>query len=196
MSNDACGTMKVVAKNKNTLKRLLKIMNYEDTEYCLYRCKSCDAESEPYKEDGFWVQMFGIDGAWSCEPFLNYGDHPDRHLKEYQKKKDGTFDYSKEEVETSTHFTDLSHLAKTLKFGAMFWTSESGCCFAERGLVHANGRYEYDTEHYELHYAEDENGEIDYSQEPEEDCGFGDEFNEWLYNDEIYEDEVYEEEED
>ena len=74
MANDACGNLKVVAKNKKTLDRIFKILSYKDNEFCLYRCRDVQKEGEPFKDGKFWVQDFYVDGAWSCNPFFTNGD--------------------------------------------------------------------------------------------------------------------------
>lgn len=35
MANDCCGNLRVVAKNKETLNRIFKILNCEDPEFCM-----------------------------------------------------------------------------------------------------------------------------------------------------------------
>ena len=42
MANNCLYTMKAVSKDENALKRLAKIMEYEDNEYYIYRCFSAD----------------------------------------------------------------------------------------------------------------------------------------------------------
>jgi len=185
MSNDASGVLKVVAKNKNTIERILKILNYKDDEYCLYRCKYATKNGKAFKDGKFWVQDINIDGAWSCQPFCNYGNRPKQKLVlDYKKNKDGST--SKRKIYGSAHFTDLSYLAKKLDFGCELWASEPGCCFAEHILVGSNGENFYEHESYELVYPEGKDGEPDYDAEPEEDCGFGDEFMQFANSEDIY----------
>ena len=185
MANDCCGVLKVVSKNKDVIERLKKIFNYEDDEYCLYRVRNFEEEGGMYEDGEWFVQDFFIDGAWSCEPFLNYGNNPeDKLVIDFEKDDNGQKDYTKK-IYGRAHFTDLSHLAKVLGFGCEFWTEEPGMMFAEHGLVNCDGHYEYDTADYEISYPEKEDGDYDYDH-PIEKCGFGKDWKEWMYADEIY----------
>ena len=181
MANDCCGVLKVVSKNKDVIERLKKIFNYEDEEYCLYRVRDFQDYEGMYEDGDYFVQDFIIDGAWSCEPFLNHGDCPDKKLCLKEVYNDGKW----EKEYGRAHFTDLSHLAKVLGFGCEFWTEEPGMMFAEHGLVNCDGHYEYDTADYEISYPKKEDGHYDYDH-PIEKCGFGEDWKEWMYADEIY----------
>lgn len=171
MANDCSGVLRVVSKNRETLDRIFKILNYEDDEYCLYRCRYVNKFGDTYEEDGLYVQDFAVSGAWSCSPFFDYGEHTEmRLIAGYEKNEDGTTDFNKP-IKGSAHFTDLCHLAKVLDFGCELFASEGGVGFCQHCIVNHEGEYDYEEDNYSEIYPEDEDGEPIYDEEPEEDYG-------------------------
>jgi hypothetical protein len=186
MSNDCGGVLKVVSKNKETLERIKNILEYEDSEYCLYRCKYAHPMGDIYDENGFWMQYFNVCGAWSCDNFFHYGDNEDKKIVVgYEIGENGKEDYDKPKYGTA-HFTDLCHLTQVLDFGCELFASESGCCFCSHHLTNHNGEMVLDeVGDYELIYPEDENGEPNYDADPEEKFGI-DDYMEFSSAEEIY----------
>lgn len=156
MSNDCSGVLKVVAKNKNTLERIKNILNYEDNEYCLYRCKYAEPIGEAFEDNGFWVQDFNVCGAWSCDNFFHYGNNEDKKLVvDYEKMEDGMSDFNKP-IYGTAHFTDLCHLTEELDFGCELFASEGGMGFCSHHLVTHDGTILWDEMgDYIVHYSED-----------------------------------------
>lgn len=187
MSNDCCGVLKVIAKNKETLERIKNILNYEDDEYCLYRCKYAEPMGDAYEENDFWVQDFDVCGAWSCDTFFHYGNNEDEKVVVgCELGENGIDDYTKP-IYGKAHFTDLCYLAKVLDFGCELFASESGCCFCSHHLTNHNGEMVYDeVGEYNMIYPEDEDGEPNYDDEPEEEFGI-EGFMGFCSADEIYE---------
>ena len=195
MSNDATGTLKVVARKKSTLNRILKILQYKDKEYCPYRLKDCELNGDDYKDGKLYVRDFYIDSAWSIDPLFTYGDRPDIHLKEYAKDKNGNMIQIKDdkgnfkgykEIDLPPHFTDLCHLAKVLDFGCECFITEPGMMFEQHFSCNHKGELVYnETGHYEEKFHYKKNGDIDDSVEPEEEHGLED-FMEFAFASEIY----------
>jgi len=71
MANCCWYEMVAVAPKKETLERLIKIMNYEDDEYFIYRCRSCSSDEIVFDEKSnlYYVGIQG-DVAWSCEKWF------------------------------------------------------------------------------------------------------------------------------
>lgn len=178
MANDACGNLKVVARNKETLDRIFKILSYNDDEYCLYRCRDVQKNGEPFKDGGFWVQDFFVDGAWSCNPFFNHKDNPNEKLIiGYEKDEQGMDDFDKK-IYGTAHFTNLCHIAKILDCGFELYDNEPGCCFWEHFMCNHNGELVCDESgKYDLDYGN--NGE------PVEEYDI-DYYNDFAFSDEIY----------
>ena len=66
MANDASFDMKVVAKDKETIDRLLSIMKYEDKEFYIYRVRDVDVLYPAEKEGDNYSAVFQGDVAWSA----------------------------------------------------------------------------------------------------------------------------------
>lgn len=201
MANDCCFTMKVVAKNKDTIDRLKKIMNYDDNEYCMYRLRSDTNVYDEHEDGDYFVAMMDGDSAWSCDPLFHHGDNPDLHLKEYVKDEKGNLiDLGNDENgkwkgykenDLPPHFTDLVYLSKKLDFGCELWCNEPGCCFAQHiGCDHNGNIFVDETGKYEYVYPTNDKGEPDYDADPTEECEFED-YMDFGYPDEIYGDEEY-----
>lgn len=185
MSNSCCGVLKIVSKNEKVFERLEKILNYEDDEFCLYRCKFAKMMGKPFKDGDYWVCDFDVEGAWSCSPFFENGDCVERKLLiGYEKTDDGHTNFDKP-IEGTAHFTDLCHLAKVLDFGCELFASEGGCGFCEHFTVDHTGCCYGEDGTYRLVYPEDEDGEPIYDEEPKEEFGI-DCFMEFSHSDEIY----------
>lgn len=183
MANDACGNLKVVAKDKNTLDRIFKILSYNDEEFCLYRCREVQTSSLPYKDGEFWVQDFFVDGAWSCSQFFNHGDNPNMKLViGYEKDSNGRDDYDKK-IYGTAHFTDLCHIAKILDCGFELYDNEPGMCFWEHFSCNHNGELTCDESgKYELSQIENDDGDVIDNHE-DYDIDY---YNDFAFSDEIY----------
>ena len=177
MSNDCTGVMRVVSKNKETIERIVKILNYEDSEYALYRCKYAQKLGVMEEDGDFFVQDIEISGAWTCDQFFFYGDNPnDKVLEDVVDGK---------KVYGTAHFTDLCHLATVLDFGCELFSEEWGCGFCDHFELNHNGEIQHENGDFEANYPEDENGEPNYDAEPDLCYGI-DGYGEYCDNDCIY----------
>ena len=72
MANNCYYALKAVANNEEALKRLVRIMKYEDEEFFIYRCFQA-IEGEIKKEDNglFSIEIEG-DVAWSCAKWFDH----------------------------------------------------------------------------------------------------------------------------
>ena len=163
MSNDCCGNLRVVAKKKKTLDRIVKILNCEDSEFGIYRCKDAQ-DSESYKDGKFWVKDIFVDGAWNCEQFFKYGNRP--NSKFVIKTENGK--------EICGHYTDLCHIAKTLDCGFELYSTEPGMGFCEHLACNRFGKMI------------DESSDYEYFDDGHEEFGDMDYFGEYMFSDEIY----------
>ena len=173
MSNDCCGNLKCVAKNKETLDRIMKILKYEDSEFCIHRCKDAQ-DSESYKDGDLWVKDIYVDGAWNCQQFFRCSDNPDDILIDgFEKDKDGNSIYEKP-IYGTAHYTSLCHIAKVLDCGFELYSTEPGMCFCEHLACNRFGKMIDESSNYE------------YNDDGSEDFGDMDYFGEYMFSDEIY----------
>jgi hypothetical protein len=161
MANDCSFDMKVVAKDKETIDRLLSIMKYEDKEFYIYRVRDVDVLYPTEKEGDNYSAVFQGDVAWSASAWVR--GIPDPNSKS----------------ETGAGYTNLVELCKTLDIGVEIWTSEPGMCFQEHILINNRGLSSYDTTDWTVEYDEE-------TDEPIEDGGF-DNYGSWVDPNEIYE---------
>ena len=151
MANNCFYTIKAVSKDKNALERLIKIMNYEDNEYYIYRCFSAYKDDE-YDKNDLYVIMISGDCAWSCVKWFDN--------QEVFTDKD----------ENNAHYVTLDILCEKLKIGIELFSEEPGVGFQEHYVVHSNGNKVVDEEAEWIQKFFDEDGEeLD---EPIEEGGF------------------------
>ena len=160
MANDCWGKMMIVAKNKETIDRLYKILQYEDKEYCLVGCRYVEMCITPRLNNGLWFALFEVSGAWDCNRFFDNGDRPTEKLYDREKQEYGT-----------AHYTDLTHLAEKLDFGCELFACEPGNAFCEHCSVNHYGVYSIESDEYRLEYPKDENGDENFDTDPTEIIG-------------------------
>ena len=186
MANDCSGTVRVVAKSKETLDRLVKIMNYEDDEFFVSRCRGFEANGDAVEDDGFFVQDFSVDGAWNCARFFETDENEKELIVTgYEKNERGSSDFDKP-IYGTAHLTNLVELAKKLGFGLELWSVEPGVGFTEHITLDHDGEYYCETGDYSAEYPLGEDGEPDEDAEPEEDYGFEDWGEHEMCSEEIY----------
>jgi len=164
MANNCIYSMRVVAKQKESIERLLKIMQYKDPEYYLYRVFSAEfadlgncADPVYFEQDGdyVWSEIHG-DVAWACDGWLG-----PKH--EYHEKS-----------KLGASYTNLYELCKVLNVGVEIWSEEPGQHFQEHYIVdHLGQRY--------LEQAED------YSMEDPDNTGFAGDYMNWNDSCDVYE---------
>lgn len=185
MANECSGVCRVAAKNKRTLDRLVKIMNYEDDEFFVSRCRQFEADGIGRKKNGLFVKNFFVTGANNCAGFFET-DEDEKNLicVGYEKDAYGRRDFSRP-IYGTAHLTNLVNLAEKLGFGIEMWTCEPGCGFSEHLTVDHEGNYNREVEDYTATYPNGEDGEPDYDSDPAEDYGFED-WGDFANADEIY----------
>ena len=152
MANDCYYQMKAVSKDKAALERLLKIMQYQDDEYYIYRCFSAEEYDKDEVED-FFVSYIDGDVAWSCDKWFNAED-------EEVPNEDGN----------GAHLIRLDVLCEKLKIGMEVWSQEPGVGFEEHYIVHADGKIIVnDCEDWHEIWEDEDGEELD---QPEEEGGF------------------------
>ena len=168
MANDCCGVMKVVAKNREAIKRLFEIMDYKDPEYFCYRVRGigipCNSDLEAaIKQDGdLFVCDFETDAAWSSERWFNGEENPECLVCT-------GYDKQMKEIYGTAHIISIDRLCKKLGLAVELYATEPGMCFCEHFLVNHDGDViTNDSADYVLVYPEGADGEPDYDQEPEE----------------------------
>lgn len=167
MSNDCLGTMHVVSKDKEAIRRFENIMQYKDDEFFCYKVKEFDRALVTV-EDGYWQAIYHFDVGWSMRRWFEDNDEPDHIII-----KDYTKDY--EPIYGTAHYTSVAHLCKVLGIGVEAFSTEPGMELAEHAACGFNGNYDYRYEDY----GEDEDG-------AETVNGFGNSFEVYGTKEEIY----------
>ena len=170
MANCCLYTMKAVSKDENALKRLVKIMNYEDPEYYIYRCGSAYIDKTD-KDGDFFVYKISGDVAWSADHWFGTYEHND---------KDHT-------LENGAHYISLDLLCERLGIAVEIYTEEPGCCFQEWIMCDHNGCVQSDTVEWMQQWQDEDGNDLD---EPVEQGGFGDDYCNFNYASVIWGDDM------
>lgn len=164
MANCCMYDMVAVAPKKETLERLIKIMNYKDEEYFIYRCRSVSEDEITFDENSN-LYYVGIQGevAWGCDKWFDTIENKEDliHLG-YENN-----DYSKPILGTA-HYITLDLLCSKLDFGIEVFGEESGCCFQQYFACNHKGEHHHDSAHWVEHWCDDDGNELD---EPYEEGG-------------------------
>ena len=150
MANNCFYEMVAVAPKKETLERLISIMNYKDDEYFIYRCFSANDDGIYFDEKSKLYNV-GINGdmAWGTSPWFEHTEKKD--LLIMLGEKDGKTQYG------TAHLVSLDILCQKLDMGIECFAEESGCAFQEfHSANHLGEVYADSAEWYE--YWCDENG--------------------------------------
>ena len=145
MANSCFYNAVAVAPKKETLERLIKIMNYEDEEYFIYRCFNAIKDEITFDEKSN-LYYVGINGevAWSCE----------RWFETVEDKKDlmknGT-----------AHYITLDLLCQKLDFGLEIFAEECGCEFQEHHTVDHNGEHYGESVEWHEEWCDKDGNELD-----------------------------------
>ena len=167
MSNDCLGTMRVVSKDKEAIRRFENIMRYKDDEFFCYKVKEFDCALITV-EDEYWQAIYHFDVGWSMHRWFEDNDDPsDIIVKGYTKDC--------EPIYGTAHYTSVTHLCKVLGIGVEAFSTEPGMGLAEHAACGFNGNYDYRSEDYE----EDGDGNETIN-------GFGDSFEVYGNKEEIY----------
>ena len=173
MANNCVYDLKAVSKSKESLERLVKIMNYEDPEYYIYRCFSAQDWSWSVDGDFHVVEITG-DVAWSCNEWFSSTEEDETRLGDGWDYKGDCGD---------AHYITLDLICKELGIGIECWGEEIGVGFQEYYLVNHEGEIVCNECRDFSRIYEDENGnDLD---EPIEEGGF-EEYLEFSFPEEIY----------
>lgn len=164
MANNCFYTMKAVAKDENALKRLHKIMNYEDPEYYMYRVFSCDIDEDLHQDGEFYVAQFAGDVAWGCNSWFESDERPD------------------DKIENGAHYITLDLLCQRLGIAVEVYGEEAGCQFQQWYRCDHNGEVESDSAEWIQTWEDEDGNDLD---EPEEEGGL-DGYGVFSTNDEIW----------
>jgi hypothetical protein len=135
MANNCFYEMNVVSKDKSALERFIRIMNYEDEEFFIYRCFNAEAGDIMEKDGLFSVRIIG-DVAWSCSQWCNsFEKENEKIVLGYENN-----DYSKPIYGTS-HYISVDYLCKKLNIAVEVFSEESGCGFQENYIVNNQGEF-------------------------------------------------------
>jgi len=164
MANNVHYYIKAVAKDKSSLERLYKIMNYEDSDYCLYRvrgataidhdeCFDCDGSDEEYLNwlDADMSEPVAVqdaiyedegDGYIQDDDYLAYfcliimGDVAWSASPWFNGE-----DKPEELADNGTaHLTSLNVIAKELGVGIELWGHEEFSTFQQHFIMNAKGK--------------------------------------------------------
>ena len=179
MPNFCSYDLKAVSKNKESLERLLKIMNYKDPEYFVRRCFQACGDGGVYEDGDYYViDIFG-NVAWSCNSWFEHEEHTSQ-----VSDKDGMDPHgSGDDYLGPAHYVTLDILCERLDIGIECWGQELGCCFQEYYLVNHKGEVVCNDCMEYTEIWEDWNGEK--LEEPEKVGGF-EEYCEFSFPEEIY----------
>lgn len=166
MANECSFMIRAVARSRESLDRLEKILDYEDKEFYLYRVFSSDRDkSEDFVEDSLYVATFYGSVAWAAEGWVH--DTPDP--KDIIEK-------------TGAHYSTFTEICPALDIGVEIYAEEEGCEFQECFRVNHLGELTWDEcQHWVPYY--DEDGDRDESMDEGGISGYL----EWSHAKEIYE---------
>lgn len=163
---NCCGyNMVAVAPKKETLERLIKIMNYEDDEYFIYRCGGAYADGDISfdKDSNLWYVGIIGEVAWSAGRWFDTTENTKQLIQIGCENKDYT-----KPIYGTAHYITLDLLCQRLDFGVEVFGEESGCCFQEWYSVDHNGEVQSDSAEWVEHWCDDDGNELD---EPYEEGG-------------------------
>ena len=112
--------MCAVAKNREVLERLIRIMNYKDSEYYIYRVNQATAGDIEQEDDLHTVRIMGF-VAWSCGSWFDRIERID------------------ETIESCGHYITLDILCERLGIAVEVFGKEQGMGFQEHYLCNPKG---------------------------------------------------------
>lgn len=167
MSNDCLGTMRVVSRDKEAIRRFENIMQYKDDEFFCYKVKSFN-RALITTEDGYWQAIYHFDVGWCMRRWFEDDDEPGSIIINGYTKDN-------EPIYGTAHYTSVVHLCKVLGIGVEAFSTEPEMQLAEHAACGCNGNYDYRSEYY----SEDGDGNEIVN-------GFGDSFKIYGNKEEIY----------
>lgn len=133
--------MCAVSKSRESIERLIKIMNHEDNEYYIYRVNQATAGDIEQEDDLYTVRIVGF-VAWSCGSWFD--------CIERTNETDGI---------SPAHYITLDLLCQRLGIAVEVFGEESGMEFQEHYLCNPNGDVLWNecTEWYQTWFDDDDN---------------------------------------
>jgi hypothetical protein len=167
--------MVVVSPNKENLERLIKIINYKDDEYFIYRCFSV-SENEIIKENNLYTVNLCGSVAWSVSRWFEWKENKN------EKVIIGR-DENNNNIYGNAHYITLDILCERLNLGIEIFAEESGCCFQEHYTINHNGECICnESAEWIEHWVDEDGNDLD---EPYEEGGLYD-YNVFSTPEEIY----------
>lgn len=140
MANNCDFTIRAVGKTKESVEKLLDVLQYKNPEMCLYRVFSAEKTKEGAEQDGdLWLLDIVGDVAWACSMWL--------HATDTGRPYAGT-----------SKLAVLPEICKSLGIGVEIWAEEPGVGFEQHILVNHEGEIVAD-ESEDMSYVCDDNGE-------------------------------------
>lgn len=137
MANNCMFNIRAVGKTKESVERFLKVLQYKDPYFALYRVFSADA-GEAEQDGELWLLDIVGDVAWACSMWLHAVDTG----RPYGGSK----------------LAILPEICTTLDIGVEVWAEEPGVGFEQHILVNHNGSVVFD-ESEDMSYVCDDNEE-------------------------------------
>ena len=139
MANYCHYDMYAVSPNKKPLERLVKIMQYKDDEYYIYRCFKAQADSVE-EEDGMCTVRISGYVAWSTVSWFEGEEKPNRRILLEYEKGDRT-----KPVYGTAHYITLDKLCPKLNIGLEVYAEDPGCAFQNYYHCDHNGEIHTDS---------------------------------------------------
>lgn len=175
MANICSWSMKVVGKTKKSVERVLDILSYKDSEFCVYRCWDPYVGEEAHKEDGLWTAVYRGQVAWSCaywfmrddidkngnpvsENLCTYGQ---KVVLDYEKGVNGNANYDRP-IHGEATFRIFQDICKALNVGVEVYAEETDIGFQTHDAVNNKGILTCSKEvDYTEEYCDEDGDELD-----------------------------------
>jgi hypothetical protein len=154
MANDCYYDMCAVAPKRETLERLIEIMNYNDDEYYIYRVFQANPGEIEFEDDLYTVRIQGY-VAWSCNSWFETRESIE------QKVCLGWDKYTHKEIYGNAHYITLDLLCERLDFGVEVYSEESGIGFQAYNACNHKGELQYDVADWSEQLIDDEGNWLD-----------------------------------
>lgn len=155
MANNCFYRMVAVAPKRETLERLIDIMNYKDNEYFIYRCFHADVDEITFGDGLYRVSIWG-DVAWSTMMWFEQAEDTNNLLVIGYEGND----FSRP-IYGTAHFISLDLLCEILDFGVEIFAEESGCCFQSYDACTHTGEYRHDVADWIEDWCDEDGNELD-----------------------------------
>ena len=126
MANNCWYTLRVVSPTKESIERLLSIMQYKDKDYYIYRCFDAGYDDEPEQgADGLWTAVIVGDVAWAwnmwCKGFTTEEER------------------NSHKTDTGTQYRTLNDICKAFGLGIEMWGAEPDIGFQQHFYINKYG---------------------------------------------------------